>query len=45
MYKIDLHITNYSYLNGKTSKSPFAVPASRAGKILRFKHYSTDAPI
>jgi len=25
--------------------TPYSVPSSRAGKIHRFKHYTTDAPI
>jgi len=46
MPRTNIHIEDFLICKCfKTKGFHFAVPASRAGKILRFKHYTTDAPI
>jgi len=46
MLSENIHIEDFLICKCINTKGfPFAVPASRAGKILRFKHYTTDAPI
>ncbi|MCX8055641.1 MAG: hypothetical protein N3A67_08260 [Ignavibacteria bacterium] len=46
-----MYILNNSYCHFSTkerrriSRPPFSLPASRAGKILQFRHYQTDAPV
>ncbi len=47
MIKVVLKYNHQNRASDQTKEvaSPYSVPSSRAGKIHRFKHYTTDAPI
>ncbi len=45
IYDLKIYTEKYIQDESHLDLPPLGLPASRAGKILLFKHYQTDAPV